>query len=150
MPGISAVSPPTRAQPAAFRDASHHARGVRHGKFPAGEIVQEEQRLGASHHQVVHAHGYQVDAHRVVQPGFDGDEQFGADAVGGAHQHRVGEAGCLQVEQRAEAPDAAHHAGAVCRGGQRLDALDQFVSRRDIHARLLVGRQCRSALCKRA
>ena len=61
---------------------------------PAGrEIVEEEQRLGALHDQVVDAHRHQVDADRVVQAGLDGELQLGADAVGGGDQDRVGEAG---------------------------------------------------------
>ncbi len=47
-----------------------------------GEIIEEEQRLGALHHQVVDAHGDQVDADRRMQPGLDRDAQLGADAIG--------------------------------------------------------------------
>ena len=70
-PGISAVSPPIRAQPA-WRQPSampSTTTGADFGvELAGGEVVEEEQRLGALHHQVVDAHGDQVDADRVVKP----------------------------------------------------------------------------------
>ena len=143
MPGISAVSPPTSAQPAssaARGDAGDHRRApAPTSQLAGGEIVEEEQRLGALHHQVVDAHRDQVDADGVVQAGLDRELQLGADAVGGGDQDRVGEAGRLQVEQRAEAAQAAQHAGP--RGGarQRLDRLDQRIAGIDIDAGRAIG-----------
>ena len=54
-------------------------------------------------------------------------------------QHRVGEPRRLQVEQRAEAAEPAHHAGPVRRARQRLDRLDQRVARLDVHPGRAVG-----------
>ena len=62
-------------------------------QLAAGEIVEEEQRLGALHHEVVDRHGDEVDADRVVQAGLDRDLDLGADAVGRGHQDRILEAG---------------------------------------------------------
>ena len=101
-------------EPAALGDAADHGRRLLHLQPAGGEIIEEEQRLGALHHQIVDAHGDQVDADGVVLPGLDRDPQLGADAVRGRHQHRVGEAGGLEVEQGAEAAQPAHHA---CPGG---------------------------------
>ena len=42
-----------------------------------------------------------------MNAGFDGELELGADAVGGGDQHRVLEAASLEVEQAAEAADAA-------------------------------------------
>ena len=42
-------------------------------ELAAGIVVQEEERLGALHHQVVHAHRHQVDADGVVAAGIDRD-----------------------------------------------------------------------------
>ena len=108
-------------------------------QLAGGEIVQEEQRFGALHHQVVDAHRHQIDADRVVQPGLDGDLQLGADAVGGGHQHRIGEPRRLQVEQRAEAAEPAHHARPLRGPRQRLDRLDQRIAGLDIHAGRAIG-----------
>ena len=58
-----------------------------------GEVVEEEQRLGALDDDVVDAHRDEVDADRVEDAGFDRDLELGADAVGGADQDRVAEAG---------------------------------------------------------
>ena len=91
-------------------------------ELAGGEIVEEEQRLGALHDEVVDAHGDEVDADRVVVAGLDGDLQLGADAVIGGDQHRIGEAGGLEVEQAAEAADLAIGARPARRAHQRLDA----------------------------
>ena len=56
------------------------------------EIVEEEQRLGALHDDVVDAHRDEVDADRVVAAGLDRDLHLGADAVVGRDQDRVREA----------------------------------------------------------
>ena len=58
-------------------------------ELAGGEVVEEEQRLGALHDDVVDAHGDEVDADRVVDAGLDGDLDLGADAVIGRDQDRV-------------------------------------------------------------
>ena len=93
MPGISAVSPPISAQPASRQpcgDALDHRRADLGIELAAGEIVEEEQRLGALHHEIVDRHGDEVDADGVVAAGLDRDLELGADAVGGGDQHRIG------------------------------------------------------------
>ena len=104
-----------------------------------GEIVEEEQRLGALHDEVVDAHGDQVDADRVEDAGLDGDLQLGADAVGGGDQHRIAVAGRLEVEQAAEAADFGVGAGPPRRPHQRLDRLDKGVAGVDIDAGIGIG-----------
>ena len=108
MPGISAVSPPIRAQPACLQPSAMPAttaRAVCDVELAGGEVVEEEQRLGALRQQVVDAHGDEIDADGVVPAGLDGDLQLGADAVVGGDQDRVLEAGPLEIEQRAEAAE---------------------------------------------
>ena len=124
---------------AAFGDAVHHPGRISHGECAGGEIIQEEQRFGALNDQIVHAHGHQVDADRVVHAAFDCHHQLGADAIGGGHQNRIGIAGRAQVEQRAESAKAAKYAGPDRRSGSRFDGVDQRVARLDIHPGLAVG-----------
>ena len=51
-----------------------HDRGRRlRIELAAGKVVQEEQGLGALHHDVVDGHGHEVDADAVMDAGFDGD-----------------------------------------------------------------------------
>ncbi len=104
-----------------------------------GEIVEEEKRLGALHDEVVHAHRDKVDANRRVLAAFDGDLELGADAVGRRDEHRIAKAGGLGVEQRAEAAEPAHDAGARCGGCGGLDPLDQARSGVDIDPGVAVG-----------
>ena len=67
-----------------------------------------------------------------------GQLELGADAVGARDQHRLLVlAG--QVEQRAEAAQAAHHFGPEAAPDQRLDAFDDFVARIDVDAGIAVG-----------
>ena len=87
--------------PAAERDAGDHGGADFRLELAAGEVVEEEQRFGALHHQVVHAHGDQIDADRVVAAGFDGDLDLGADAVIGGDQDRILEA---QAALRSNSP----------------------------------------------
>src|SRR5690606_22529761 len=91
-----------------------------------GEVGEEEQRFGALHQDVVHAHADQVDADGVVAAELLGQLELDADAVGAGDQHRFAvHAG--QVEQRAEPARAAHHFRAEAAPDQRHDALDHFV-----------------------
>ena len=111
MPGISAVSPPTSAQPASRQPSAmpvDHRRGRLDVEPAGGEIVEEEQRLGPLADEVVDAHGDEVDADGVEPAGVDREPELGADAVGGGDQHRVGVARRLEVEERAEAAEPRH------------------------------------------
>ena len=74
--------------PAAFRDAGHDRRRGLRIELAAGEIVQEEQRFGALHDEIVDRHRHQIDADAVMQAGLDRDLELGADAIGGRDQHR--------------------------------------------------------------
>jgi hypothetical protein len=101
-------------------------------------VIEEEERLRALDHQIVHAHRDQIDADGVVSAAGDGDLQFGADAVGGGDQDRILEPRLFEVEERAETADIIDHAGASGRAGELLDGIDQPVTRVDIDARILV------------
>ena len=89
----------------AFGNAGHDRRRRFGVELAAGEIVEEEQRLGALHHEIVDRHRHQIDADAGMQAGLDGDLDLGPDAVGGGHQDRILEACGLEVEQAAEPAD---------------------------------------------
>jgi hypothetical protein len=125
--------------PAAFGDARDDRGGGLGIELAAGEIVQKEQRLGALHHEIVDRHRHQVDADAAMQAGLDRDLDLGADAVGGRDQHRVLEAGGLEIEQPAEPADFGVGAGAGGGANHRLDEIDQTVAGIDIDARIRVS-----------
>ena len=143
MPGISAVSPPISAQPACSQprgDAFHHCGGHRYVQLAAGEVVEEEQRLGTLHENVVDAHGYQVDAYGVVAAEFEGELELGAHAVGAGYQHRVA-VPLGYLEQRAEATDTRQHAFAqrapasgLMFSHQRIAGVDVYAGRSVVEA----------------
>ncbi len=70
----------------------------------------------------------------VMYPGFHGQLELGADAVGAGDQDRLSIAIQRQFKQGTEAAQPAKHTGAPRSGNRRLDAIDQAVSRVDIHA----------------
>jgi hypothetical protein len=92
MPGISAVSPPISAQPACSQPAAMPLTtsvATATSSLPQAKVVEEEQRLGALHQDVVHAHRHEVDADGVVAVQLEGELELGADAVGAGDQHRL-------------------------------------------------------------
>ena len=54
-----------------------------------GDIVLQKQRLRPAHHQVVHAHGHQVDADGVMLAHSLGDRQFRAHPIRAGGQQRL-------------------------------------------------------------
>ncbi len=88
---------------------------------------------------IVDAHGDEVLADAVIEPGVDRDLELGADAIGGGHQHRVLEARGLEVEQPAEAAQGGIGAGPARGLGGRGDARDQRLAGIDVDAGVLVG-----------
>jgi hypothetical protein len=123
---------------AAFGDAFDHGGGGIHVELAAGEVVEEEQRLGALHQDVVDAHGDQVLADGVVAVPVEGQLELGADAVGAGDQHRLA-IFLRDLEQGAEAADAGEHFGAHGALRRRLDAFDEGVAGVDIDTGIAIG-----------
>ena len=121
------------------RNAADDGRTLVGVELAGGEVVEEKQRFGTLHDEVVDAHGDEVDADRVMLVGIDGDLQLGADAVIGGNQDRILETGRLQVEQAAEAADLAIGARTARRAHMRLDLFHQKISGVDIHTCIAVG-----------
>ena len=109
---------------------------------PGRVIVQKEQGLRALHHDVVHAHGHQVDAHRIVPAGVDREAQLGPDAIRARDQHGL----AITVEgyfhQGAESADSAEDLATHRAAYMRLDALDQLFACIDIDAGRAVSDGC--------
>ena len=103
------------------------------------KVIEEKQRLGPLHHHVVDAHGDQVDAHRVVAAGVDGEAQLGADPVGSRHQHGLAVAIQRHFDQGAETAQAAQYFAAHGALHVGLDAFDEFLAGVDIDSGLAIG-----------
>ncbi len=145
MLGISAVSPPISAQPASSQPRAmpfDHGRRRIHIEPAAGEVIEEEQRLGTLYQDVIDAHRHQVLADRVVAVPLEGQLELGADAVGARHQHRFA-IFLRKLEQRAEAADAGQHFRPHGAPGGRLDAFDQRIAGIDIDAGVAIGERGR-------
>ena len=104
-----------------------------------GDVIEEEQRLGAGGEDVVHAHGDEILADRLVTVEDLSEHELGAHAVGAGDEDRV-----LHVlergggEQAAEATDAADDLGAVGLLDHLLDRVDRAAALGGIDAGVLV------------
>jgi hypothetical protein len=107
-------------------------------ELAAREVVEEEDRLGAEHEDVVHAHRDEVDADGVVLLQAEGELQLRAYAVGARDHHRLAVL-LRHFDQRAESADAAEDLGAHRAFREGLDALDEGVARIDVHAGVAIG-----------
>ena len=77
-----------------------------------GQIVEEEQRLGAQGQNVIDAVIDEVGANGGVDADGGGDFQFGADAIGARDQHGLAPALQVEGEKGAKGADAAEDAFA--------------------------------------
>jgi hypothetical protein len=109
------------------------------GIQPAGrEIVEEEQRLGALHEDVVDAVIDEIGADRVVDAAHEREAQLRADTVRARHEHGIVEAAIAKREQAAERSEIRQHAGGMRAARQPLDAANDFVARFDINAGVFI------------
>ena len=108
---------------ATLGDALDDVGGDGHVQLAASEVVEEEQRFGALHQDVVDAHGDQVDADRVMAVQFERQAQFRAHAVGARDQDRFLVL-LADFKHGAKTAQAAHHAFAQGALGKRLDCFD--------------------------
>src|SRR5262249_10952047 len=120
---------------AGARDSRDDLLGHRRRQAARGEVIEEEQRLGALYEDVVHAVVHEVGADGVVAAGHERDLQLGANAIGARYQHRLTVAGYVEAEEAAERPDVGEHAGRECAAGERTNPANGFVPRIDIDAR---------------
>jgi hypothetical protein len=117
----------TAGQLAAAAYAFHHVHRCVHIQRAGSVVVEEKQRLGAGDHQVVDAHGNQVDTYGVVFAQVHRQAQFGADPVGAGHQHGLLVAR-WNFTQGPEAPQATQHLWSRGASGYALDAFHQRVA----------------------
>ena len=135
--GFAAYQGATR-QLATRANPGHNLCGGLDVELAGGVVVQEEQRLGAAHHQVVDAHGDQVDADAVVLVQVQCQAQLGAHAVGAGDQYRLLVAG-RDLAEGAKTAQAAHDFGARSALGDALDAFDQCFTGVDVYTGVLVA-----------
>ncbi len=97
------------------------------------EVVEEEERTCALHEDVVDAVVDQVFADGRVAVHHERHLELGPDAVGAGHQHGVGRARRLQVEEPAEGTDIRQHTRREGALREPADATHDFVAGVDVH-----------------
>lgn len=123
---------------AAFGDACDDLRDPLGHDATDGDVVLQEQRLGAADHEVVDDHRDEVETDRVVLVECLRHRELGADTVGGRREQRL-LVSTLEREQTGEPTQAAHdlRAGGPLR--VRGEQFDGSVTGLDVHARRGVG-----------
>ena len=117
---------------AAAGDSLDHHLGRRQLEPAHGQVVQEQDRLGALHEHVVRAHRHEVDSDRFVARGLDGQPELGADTVRRGDEHRIPVPVHGDLEQRREPPHPAEHPGPVRAARDGPDPVDEPVAPVDI------------------
>ena len=99
---------------AAARDALDDLAGDGDVELAAGEVVEEEQRLGALDQDVVDAHRDEVDADRVVAVERERELELGADAVGARRPAPARDSACRSRSARRSRRCRRAPRGAAC------------------------------------
>jgi len=104
-----------------------------------GDVVEEEERLGALHEYVVHAVIDEILADRVVPAGEESDLELRSDAVDARDEHRLRHA-ARHREEPAEVADLGEHLRPPRLARERGDAFFRPVRGVDIDARFTIPR----------
>ena len=75
-----------------------NARGVFNIQFASRKIVEEKQWLSALAHQIIDAHGHQINPNCVDISGINRNTQLGADPVRGRNQDRIVVSRAFQIK----------------------------------------------------
>ena len=108
-------------------------------RLAGGEVIEEEERRGALHGDVVDAVVDEVGADGVVDAEFEGDLELGADAVGAGDEDGLLVLAGIELEEAAEAADFAKHVAGEGALGEVLDALLGAVAAGDVDSGIGVG-----------
>lgn len=78
-----------------------------------GNVVEEEQGFSTEAETVIDAHRDEVDTHRVVNAGMNGDFDLGAHTIGAGNEHRVFElAAGVKTKQPGKSAGQIHDTGS--------------------------------------
>src|SRR3954447_23385630 len=103
-------------------------------ELPGRVIIQEKQRLGALHDEVVGAHRDKVDADRIMTPGVDRELELRPNAVIRGDQQRIGVASGLEIEESPEPAKLRVRARPGGGASERTDRPDESISSVDRHS----------------
>ena len=131
-------------QLAPFGNTGHDSGGNAVLKMARCEVIQEKQRFGALHDEVIDAHRDQIDADRIMAVMVDGELDLGAHAIIARHQQRVFVACRARVKKAAKPAQIRLCAGPTRRLGERANGLHQRVAGSDRDAGMFIGIGLRS------
>ena len=123
---------------ASLCDSGHDGLDLGRDVLADSHIVEEEQRFGTLCEDVVHAHCDSINSDGVMLVHCKCKFQFRSDTVGAAHEDRLLDVQCREVEHASERADVAHHPRAGCGGYVFLDTADDVVSGFEAYACFLI------------
>ncbi|MNC45344.1 hypothetical protein D3C75_942990 [compost metagenome] len=105
----------------------------------AGQIIEEEQRLCTLHYNIVHTHGYRIDANRVVAVCRESDFELSAHTIGSRDEHRLFILVFVESEECTEPAELCHHFRTECTLHMLLHAFYRFIASRNIHSGVFIS-----------
>ena len=129
----------TFARNTAIRNARNNiGRNVR-VQLSSGEIIKEKQRNSALCHNVINAHGHQINAEPAIVASRTCQFQLCADPVSGSDKDRVLKPCRAQIKQPAKAAKGTICAGSACARCMRPDGAHKGVTGIDIHPGITIA-----------
>jgi hypothetical protein len=114
-------------------DTFHDRCSLLYVEASTSKIVEEKERLGALHHDVVDAHPDKIDADGVVPAHGQGKFELGTDAVGAGDQYGFPVPGG-EFKKAAKAPESRQHTRSPGLGDERFDTIYERIAGVDVHA----------------
>ncbi|MBA7701746.1 hypothetical protein ES703_110491 [subsurface metagenome] len=108
-------------------------------QFSAGDIIEEKEGLGSGHHNIIHAHGDQVDPDSVVSLQHLGKQELCTDSIRGRDKNRIFNRFETGHKKTAEAADFSQDLGANGLIQKGFYPLDEGIRSVDIHTGFLIG-----------
>lgn len=102
--------------------------GDRHIELGARKVVEEVERLGTLHNQVVDAHGNEIDTDGIVLAAVQRDTKLGSDTIRARYQDGITEPGTLEIERAAESTDFTVRSGTTGGLDDGFDGVDKGVA----------------------
>lgn len=138
--GSFAANERTSRLQASINDALDHIPGLQDIQLPARKVVEEKQRIRSLSQHIVHIHGNEIDANRIMDPCALSNFELGADAVGSRDKNGIFETAGFQVKGPAETSNVGIRAHTPGRFDKRFDKVHQAVAGINVHSRRSIGK----------
>ena len=98
------------------------------------KIVEKEKWFGTLNDDIVHAHGHQIDANRIMFVQHKCDLKLGSNPVGRTDQYRSIQVCKIERKKTSKSTNIADNTGAISLFGNLTDGIHQFIGLLNINA----------------